>query len=165
MKQTPEEALAELQQSVQSLFLSTLTKKEGVPNASYAPFICDNANNFYLFVSQLAPHTADLQANPQASILLIEDEKDCRQIFARKRLSYSCYATVVEKKEANYEGLLDQFDARFANMIPLLRTLPDFILFKLSVESGSFVQGFGQAFKIDQDGSLIHHDPRKDNDE
>ena len=159
MKQAPEEALAELQQSVQSLFLSTLTK-EGIPNASYAPFIRDEANHFYIFISQLASHTADLLANPQASILLAEDEKDSRQIFARKRLSYHCHCHIVEKTAPDYEALLDQFEARFANMIPLLRTLPDFILFKLTVKSGNFVQGFAQAFKIDQEGLLIPNDPR-----
>jgi len=164
MKQDPEEALAELQQSAQSLFLSTITK-EGMPNASYAPFVRDEANHFYIFVSQLASHTADLLANPHASILLAEDEKDCRQIFARKRLSYHCQCRVVEKIEANYDTVLDQFEARFGNMIPLLRTLPDFILFELTVESGNFVQGFAQAFKIDQEGLLIHNDPRKDKGE
>ena len=163
MKQAPEEALAELQQSVQSLFLSTLTE-EGMPNASYTPFIRDDANHFYIFVSQLASHTADLLENPHASILLAEDEKDCRQIFARKRVSYHCQCHIVKKTEANYEALLDQFEARFGNMMSLLRTLPDFILFKLTVESGNFVQGFGQAFKIDQEGLLLHNNPRKDKD-
>ncbi|MCK5903047.1 MAG: pyridoxamine 5'-phosphate oxidase family protein [Cocleimonas sp.] len=160
MKQSPEAALAELQQRLESLFLSTITT-EGKPNASYAPFIRDDNNHFYIFISRLATHTADLLANPQASILLAEDEKDARQIFARKRLRYDCDCSVVEKTAGDYEILLDQFETRFSTMMPLLRTLPDFILFRLTVTSGNFVQGFAQTFKINQDGILIHNDPRQ----
>lgn len=159
MKQTPEEALLTLQQTTQTLFLSTLTN-EGKPNASYAPFIIDNDNCFYIFVSQLASHTQDLLHSSLVSILLAEDEQDSRQIFARKRASYSCESQVIERSDEHYESLLDQFEERFGNVMGLLRTLPDFVLFKLVPTSGSFVQGFGKAYEIKKDG-LVHNDPSK----
>ncbi|MCK5919061.1 MAG: pyridoxamine 5'-phosphate oxidase family protein [Cocleimonas sp.] len=157
MKQSPEDALSELQQTAKSLFLSTLTTN-GKPNGSYAPFIMDDAGNFYIFVSQLASHTQDLLDNPQSSILLAEDEQNSRQIFARKRASYYCHCRIIEKEDPSYESLLDLFEIRFSNIISLLRTLPDFTLFKLEVQSGSFVQGFGKAYEITKNG-LIHKDP------
>jgi putative heme iron utilization protein len=157
MKQSPEEALSELQQTARSLFLSTITTN-GKPNGSYAPFIMDDSGAFYIFVSRLASHTQDLLNNPHISILLAEDEQNSRQIFARKRVSYYCQSDIIGKDDAHYEILLDLFEARFENVMNLLRTLPDFILFKLDVQSGSFVQGFGKAYEITKDG-LIHNNP------
>ena len=158
MKQSPEAALSELQQTTQSLFLSTITI-DGKPNGSYAPFILDDSGDFYIFVSQLASHTQDLLSNPQVSILLAEDEQNARQIFARRRASYYCQSKMIDKEDAHYETLLDLFEARFENIIKLLRTLPDFMLFKLEVQSGSFVQGFGKAYEITKEG-LIHNHPK-----
>jgi putative heme iron utilization protein len=157
MKQSPEDALSELQQTAQTLFLSTITA-DGKPNGSYAPFIMDDSGVFYIFISQLASHTQDLLDNPYISILMAEDEQNSRQIFARKRASYSCQCRAIDKEDPNYESRLDLFETRFGNVMSLLRTLPDFILFKLEVQSGSFVQGFGKAYEITQDG-LVHKDP------
>jgi len=157
MKAKPEEALKELQDTVQSLFLSTMTI-DGKPNGSYAPCIMDDNGNFYIFVSQLASHTNDLLHNPSLSILLVEDEQDARQLFARKRASYYCHSSVVEKSSVHYDVLMDLFEARFGSIISLLRSLPDFVLFKLEIKSGSFVNGFAQAYEITKNG-LVHKDP------
>ena len=155
MKHTPEEALKALQRDTLTLFLSTITK-EGQPNASYAPFILDSEGCFYIFVSQLASHTHDLLNSSLITILLAEDEKDTRQIFARKRASYFCQPHIIESTNEHYLALLDQFEARFGGVMNLLRTLPDFILFKLTPTTGHFVQGFGKAYKITPQG-LVHH--------
>jgi putative heme iron utilization protein len=56
----------------------------------------------------------------------------------------------------NYDALLDRFEIRFKQIINVLRTLPDFILFRLEIQSGRFVQGFGKAYEITQQG-LIHN--------
>ena len=160
MKTKPEDALRDLQQTVYSLFLSTLTI-EGKPNGSYAPYIIDDEGDFYIFVSQLASHTTDLLHSAQVSILIAEDEQNTRQLFARQRVNYDCSSVIVKKTALEYEVLIDLFESRFGNIISLLRTLPDFILFKLKVQSGNFVQGFAQAYEITEDG-LIHKDPSKD---
>ena len=157
MKAKPEDALKELQDAVQSLFLSTMTI-DGKPNGSYAPYIMDDNGNFYIFVSQLASHTNDLLNNPSLSILLVEDEQDARQLFARKRASYYCHSSVLEKSSIHYDALMDLFEARFGSIISLLRSLPDFVLFKLEIQSGSFVNGFAQAYEITKNG-LVHKDP------
>ena len=39
--------------------------------------------------------------------------------------------------------------ARFGKTLELLRTLPDFLLFRLNVENGSFIKGFGQAWSLE----------------
>lgn len=152
-KESLEESFTNFKQSVKTLQLSTLTA-EGKPNASYSPFVVDKQGNFYIFVSQLASHTQDLLANPQASILLIQDEADARQIFARRRISYQCDVEIVSDDSSDYLLMLNALEERFGNVVELLRTLPDFILFKLTPYQGQYVKGFGKAYNLVGDGLL-----------
>ena len=152
-KEALEESFANFKQSVKSLQLSTLTS-EGKPNASYSPFVVDEQGNFYIFVSQLASHTQDLLVNPQASILLVQDEVETRQIFARRRISYQCDVEILERNNTDYLAMLDAMEKRFGNVMELLRTLPDFILFRLKPYQGQYVKGFGKAYKLIGEGLL-----------
>lgn len=131
-----------------SIMLSTVSA-EGQPNASYAPCIVDPARNVYIYVSGLSTHTRNLQAVPQASILFIEDEQDTQQIFARKRLSYDCTAQLLAADAPEWTQVADQFQQRFGKMVELLRSLPDFRIFRLTPTQGRFVVGFGAAFEVD----------------
>ncbi len=153
MKPTPEESFQTLKEEAQTISLSTLTK-EGKPNASYAPFVMDSNGNLYIFVSELANHTQDLLSNPTASVLLMRDEQDARQIFARQRISYQCDVEVVERNENDYTVMLDKLEARFGNVVELLRSLPDFVLFRLRPYHGQYVMGFGKAYTLKGVGLL-----------
>jgi putative heme iron utilization protein len=147
MSNSPEQDFVTFKAKIKTLSLSTLTAT-GRPNISYAPFIEDENGCFYLFLSQLASHTQDLLNQPMASILLIEDEQDARQLFARRRISYDCDVSIVQSGEACYSDRLDKFEQSFGSIIPLLRSLPDFILFKLTPTEGRYVQGFGKAYQL-----------------
>lgn len=125
--------------------------KDGEPEASYAPFICDEAGRFYIFVSELTRHTRNLLAHPRLSVLLIEPEAEAQQVFARKRVTYECIAEVVPREDAEWADRLAAFEARFGPVIDMLRSLQDFVLFRLVPQRGTFVKGFGQAYTIDAD--------------
>lgn len=157
MKNNPQESFQSFRNSVQTLLLSTITA-EGKPNASYAPFVTGKAVNdegsFYIYVSQLASHTQDLLNNPESSILLVQDESDCRQIFARQRINYQCFVEEVRQNDSRHTLILDEMESRFGNTISLLRSLPDFILFRLNPYKGSYVQGFGKAYELCGDSLL-----------
>lgn len=133
---------------VRSLQLATVDA-EGRPRVSYAPFLqLDNDAYFYIFISQLSGHTRDLLNNRRTSVMLIEDETEASQLFARNRASYECNVDIVEYDQDDYDGLLDAMTERFGSIIEMLRSLPDFVLFRLRPESGRFVMGFGQAFDL-----------------
>ena len=51
--------------SCRTLILAT-ADEDGTPGASYAPFIRDTHNCFYIFVSELARHTAVLASTARA---------------------------------------------------------------------------------------------------
>lgn len=147
----------ELRERTSSLVLATVGNN-GLPHVSYAPFVNDDAGHFFVYVSGLSEHTSKLLTNPVAAILLIEDESDAKQIFARKRISYNCSIELIERNHPNYATILDAMSARFGSVVQLLRSLPDFYLFQLSPVSGRFVTGFGQAYELAGDNltELVH---------
>lgn len=145
-EQDPAEVLAELKDRVRSILLATLGE-DGEPHAGYTPFLQDDGD-IIIFVSQLALHTRDLLANGRASAMIISDESESSQIFARTRVSYQCRAQIVKKEDPLHDSLLDRFEQQHGKMIGLLRQLPDFILFRLVPYHGQFVMGFGKAFKL-----------------
>lgn len=148
-KPTPSEALEQLRAQMHSVLLSTLGE-DGNPHTGYTPFVFDG-RDLIIFVSQLSLHTRDLLANAKVSAMLIEDEASTSQIFARTRVSYQCDALVVSPDNDSYNNLLDAMQERHGKMIGLLRTLPDFVLFRLQPKTGQFVMGFGQAFHLHGD--------------
>jgi len=148
-----EKATVEYQQftqEFQSIIISTVNE-EGMPNGSYTPFIMDESKNIYIYVSGLSTHTQNINVNQKANVLFIEDEAQTPQIFARRRLNYDCMATLIERETDEWLNIVEKFEARFGEIIEMLRGLADFRIFKLTPLSGRFVVGFGQAYRINGD--------------
>lgn len=141
-------AYEDLLRNSKSLMLAT-SSLDGIPESSTTPYIRDDMGQYYIFVSQLARHTQNLINNPNASIMLVEDENDCRQYFARKRIQYQCKVEMPDDQDR--AGLLKTFSNRYGNVVELLSGLPDFRLFRLKPLSGQFVMGFGQAYTLTGD--------------
>ncbi|QCU90854.1 HugZ family protein [Thiomicrorhabdus sediminis] len=166
----PQQSCRELIANSKTLMLSTLqssfwrqskvNQATAVPvlHSSVTPFIYrDNA--FFIFISELAQHTANLQAlieynalhqqEPAVliSILLSCDEAETTQLFARQRLSMQCEVGKVDSQSKIYQPILAQFTEEFGEVVDILKTL-DFHLFKLQCISGDYVQGFGQAYRF-----------------
>ena len=148
--ETVRQSYQQLLGQTESLILAT-ANPDGSPLASYAPFIVDEQRQFYIFTSQLAAHTTNLQRTGQASIMVVEDEAVTTQIFARQRVTFQCQANLIPRDSAEGEAALAQYEARFGKMVGLLKSLPDFQLFKLQPQSGSLVLGFGQAYELGGD--------------
>ena len=128
-----------------SVILGTI-KDAQQAHTSYAPFITHD-NNFYVYVSGLAEHSATL-LNGSASLLFIEDEKQAKNIFARTRLTIECATKIIEATSSDTPNLLDQFEKTHGSTVKLLRELPDFVLFELKPRTASFVTGFGAAYDV-----------------
>jgi putative heme iron utilization protein len=133
-----------------SIIISTVNE-QGIPNASYTPFVMDESKNIYIYVSGLSIHTQNIESHPQVSVLFIEDESKTKQIFARQRLSFDCIASLVERKTEQWEHIVEQFQTRFGEIIDMLKILRDFRIFQLTPHTGRFVIGFGAAYHISGD--------------
>ncbi len=133
---------------VRSLMLSTVGA-DGHPHASYAPYVIDEAYQIYIFTSGLSAHTDNLRTTGLAGVLLIEDEAEAPQVFARQRLSYDCQAALLPRGTSTWDTIADRFEQRFGEIVAMLRSLEDFQIFQLSPQGGRFVMGFGAAYAID----------------
>jgi heme iron utilization protein len=144
-------------QQFQSIVISTVNE-QGVPNASYAPFVIDDSKNIYIYVSGLSIHTQNIYANPRVSVLFIEDESKSKQIFARQRLSFDCTANLIERETENWYQIVELFKSRFGEIVEIFRGLADFRIFQLTPSEGRFVIGFGEAYYISGDdlNQLVH---------
>ena len=141
--------------SHKTLSLSTLSK-ENHPEISYTPFIRGESGEFYIFISELAHHTPNLMLNPKTSILFAAPESETRNLFARERAFFNCTTEEVERGCDEFNRRLDQFQEVFGNTVELLKSMPDFHLFRLTPFNGQYTVGFGKAFTVNNDGSLTH---------
>lgn len=134
--------------SMGSLSLATLDAV-GTPSLSYTPFIY-HKGAFYILVSQLAEHTAHLKAQPKASVMLIADESETRNIYARQRLIVQIKANSLGPvTEQSGSELLTVMEDKLGNTVSLLKTLSDFELFELKLASDvRYVEGFGRAYDV-----------------
>ena len=118
------------------------------PFSSYAPYIYDN-NRFYIYISDIATHAKNIQANPNASLFFTEDESKAENIFARKRISLQCTSKKIERGSSRFEEVLSLFEDRFdASTVGMLKKMTDFNLYELEVKSGEATFGFGEAYTI-----------------
>tara|TARA_R110002167_G_scaffold10378_1_gene47694 strand:- start:507 stop:989 length:483 start_codon:yes stop_codon:yes gene_type:complete len=133
-------------ESRKSLIIASLNKDD-LPEISATPFLKKDLS-FYILISELASHTQNLTLNPKLSIMLIEDEQDTNNAFARKRLSYECTAMLVERGSQDWQSIVERFEERQGKTVSLLKQLPDFHLFELQAISGNYIEGFGKAYRL-----------------
>lgn len=133
--------------NIQTAIIGTLDKNNH-PFSSYAPYVYD-ANRFYVYISDIATHTKNLNANPKASLFFIEDESKTDNLFARKRVSLQCDSFKIERKSERFETVLELFLQKFdASMVANLKRMSDFNLYEFRVTYGEATFGFGKAYFI-----------------
>ncbi|MDQ6418840.1 pyridoxamine 5'-phosphate oxidase family protein [Paenibacillus sp. LHD-117] len=140
-------------ESLKSVMLSTISE-DGKPFVSYAPFV-KHDGKLYIYLSRIANHYRHLEANPEVDVMMIADEADTPNLFARQRARF--VGTALNLGNEGYEEIFAKFEQRFGkNMIGMLKGL-DFSLFELTLSEGRYVAGFGQAFDIDLSGETFQH--------
>lgn len=131
----------------QSVVLGTLDE-DGRPFSSYAPFV-HHDGRFYVFISDLAKHARNLRRDKNASLFFIEDEEKSENVFARKRVSLQCDATLISREDDRFDPIITAFKSRFGDeMIGMLLQMADFNLFEFRTVTGEATFGFAQAYTI-----------------
>lgn len=121
---------------------------QGRPLVSYAPVAVDDERLFYLFVSELADHTANLARQGEVSLMLIEDESASKQLFARGRLTVNGTVHKIEREGDQWSHASEVYRGRFGKFFDQLATLRDFHMFCLTPREARLVVGFGAAYQI-----------------
>jgi len=118
----------------------------GYPFGSYAPFVYIE-HKIYIFIASIATHTKNLTSNPKSSLLFIEDEESCNNVFARKRVTMQCDCIkyLSQKSEQIMKAFREKFDE---NIINMLDGTHDFSLFEFTPIYGEVTLGFGKSYLI-----------------
>ncbi|NVJ53581.1 MAG: pyridoxamine 5'-phosphate oxidase family protein [Campylobacteraceae bacterium] len=117
------------------------------PFTSYAPFILKD-NKFYVYLSSMAKHSHNLTKNKNSSIFFIEDEKECENIFARKRVVYQCTTNKLARDTKEFNELISIFEDKYGSTVSMLKDMKDFSFFEFEVIKGEAILGFGKAYNL-----------------
>lgn len=149
-------ACNDFQQQFASLLLAT-ADAQGLPHASYAAYVQDDGK-FYVYVSELAAHTRNLQRSGTASVMFIENEEQAKHIFARQRLNYQCETHEVARASEQFAHIMALFEQKFGSFMEMLKNLQDFHLIAIHPIQGTYVQGFARAFVLEGEelGKIRH---------
>lgn len=142
------DAAARLRDKFQTVILGTVSST-GLPDASVAPAVLGADGAFYIYVSGLSLHTRNLADTGKASLFLIQDESEAKQLLARQRLTFPCAAHPIPRDEATFATQMTALKAKFGPVMEHLESMTDFRMFRLQPARGRLVAGFGQAFDVD----------------
>lgn len=138
-----------LPEKFESLLMATVSE-DGIPDASYAPFV-KHKDDYYVFISELSIHTANIAKTGQASLLFLEDEDKANHLFARKRVTLQCETAEIGRGTEQHQLIMKLFRGEFGLFMEMLEKNQDFHLYRIHPLKGAYVAGFGRAFKVEGD--------------
>ena len=151
-------------QDAKSVYISSISEHKGgvAPEISYSPCIVDEDKNIYILVSTLSKRTGSLLVGHNVSLMFIEPEEQCEEIYVRTRLILYCTTLQIAREMGAghllWNELVTQFTAKFGDIINMLVSLDDFKMFRFRPIRGTFVKGFGKAYTIEgKDMDQISH--------
>jgi putative heme iron utilization protein len=100
-----------------SLLLAT-SNSEGDAEISYAPYVRIE-QEFYIFVSELARHTGNMLRSRRASVMFIQPEAEAANLFARRRLIFSCKVAEIRADDARYTPILEALQQACGDVVGL----------------------------------------------
>ena len=119
------------------------------PEISYSPCVVDDEKNVYILVSDLSKRTSSLVQGRNVSLMFIEPEDQCKNLYVRFRLIFECSTKQIERKTEKWNEQIPVFLEKFGEIINILKSLSDFKMFCFSPVSGSYVKGFGKAYTLE----------------
>lgn len=137
-------------ENLENLFEKNLTVsistcgQDGTPWTSTSPYtIIDNTA--YIYISKIAEHYYNLKENSNICIMVVESSSEAKNPFVLTRATFKGKAIELEEISENIWG---NFCERFSKeMLEKLREI-NFSMFKINLNTGRYVTGFGKAFDI-----------------
>ena len=141
----------EFMNNAKSVYISSISEHRGgvAPEISYSPCIVDEKKNTYILVSTLSKRTESLLAGRNVSLMFIEPEEQCEEIYVRTRLTFLCSTSLILRWNGVWWLKIPLFKEKFGDIIDTLTSLEDFKMFRFTPIRGTFVKGFGKAFIIE----------------
>ena len=121
---------------------------DGAPFVSMVPYAIEAAGaRLVIHVSGLAPHTRNLQARPQVSMLVMQPEMAGEPVHALPRVTLECAAAALEPNSPAWQIGRAAYVERFPEA-GYMTELGDFMFFSLQVRGARQVAGFGAARSV-----------------
>ena len=141
----------EFMQAAKCVYISSVSEHKGgvAPEISYSPCIVDEKKNIYILVSTLSKRTESLLAEHNVSLMFIEPEEQCEEIYVRTRLIFLCSTSLILRWNGVWWLKIPLFKEKCGDIIDTLTSLEDFKMFRFTPIRGTFVKGFGKAFTIE----------------
>lgn len=128
--------------------LGTLDE-EGHPFVSMVPFALEPRSGWLiLHVSGLAPHTANMQRNPQVSLMVMASEVTGEPVHALPRITWLGQAHTLQAETSEASAARHAYLQRFPEAEPMTE-LGDFRFVGIQVHAARQVAGFGAARALD----------------
>jgi heme iron utilization protein len=146
MDQNSDHTLARLIRATRVAALGTL--HDGEPNLAMVAYaFADDFSVFYIHVSKLGRHTADMEKDSRVSLLIVETDDGRPDPQTLARVSLRGAAAILPRADPDYAQVKDIYLARFSEAEQLF-SLGDFHLWRIIPNGGRFVAGFGRAFNL-----------------
>ena len=114
----------------------------------YAPYIFYE-NYYYIFVSELSTHVKLLLKQKVGTFMIINDETNSQNIWARIRLKFSAKIEVVIRDSEDFSIICEKIRYKHGKTMNLIKQFSDFHLIKIIPSRGTFISGFGNAFNLE----------------
>ena len=146
MDEQSEQTLARLIRETRIAALGTM--HDGEPNLAMVAYsFAEDFSAFYIHVSRLGKHTADMENDPRVSLLITETDDRRADPQTLARVSLHGTAEVLPRTDAGYAQVKQNYLERFPEAEQLF-SLGDFNLWKITPKGGRYVAGFGRAFNL-----------------
>ena len=130
-----------------SVYISSINEY-GKPEISYSPCVVDDKKNTYIIVSDLSKRTSSLVQERDVSLMFIEPEDQCKELYVRTRLLFDCSTVQIERLSDTWNEQVTIFLKKFGDIIGVLTSLADFKMFSFKPLHGTYVKGFGKTYTI-----------------
>ncbi|MBX3610475.1 MAG: pyridoxamine 5'-phosphate oxidase family protein [Hydrogenophaga sp.] len=125
--------------------------EHGAPAVSMVPFAVDETQRcIVLHLSALAPHTAQLQRQPRAALLVAQGEVPGEPVHALPRVSIQVLAFTPAPEAPDAASARVAYLERFPEAAPMTE-LSDFRFVLLEPVAARQIAGFGAARTVDED--------------
>ena len=120
---------------------------DGFSDIGYAPYFFQN-NIFYIYSSELSSHIKLLLLKKTGTFMIIKDENDSQNIWARLRLKFDAKISTIVRDSKEFHDISDGISAKLGQTMNLIKQFNDFHLIKIVPSKGTIISGFGSAFNL-----------------
>ena len=127
--------------------LMAAPSEDTMPEMGVTPLVW-HGSEMFIYPSHLSAHVRAVLNAGTAAFLVIEDEGQAQNIWARKRIKFNAEISEIERKTDIFDIVCDAFASRHGPTMGLIRDFTDFHLLRLRPTSGVMVLGFAQAYQL-----------------